>query len=117
MARFLKYGVYAWLVCYAAIAYTLVLKFFFPGPSASLAYFGILMPIEVGFYFLFASLALDLSALFEILPSKNGIGYKVLWAAAVLLLSEIGVLAYYFIGRKDLIDENEGKKAKQRGRN
>jgi hypothetical protein len=117
MARFLRYGAYAWLVCYAAIVYTLVLKFFFPGPSVSLAYFGLAMPVEAGFYFLFASLALGLSALFEILPSKNGIGYKALWAAAVFLLSEIGVVAYYFIGRKSLIGEDEEKKAKQQGRN
>jgi len=113
MARFLKYGFYAWAVCYAAIAYTIVLKMLFPGPSASIAFFGLLLPIEAGVYMLLGSISLVLSAMFEILPSKNGIGYKALWGAAVFLLSEIGVIAYYFIGRKGLVEEEgSGKKKK-----
>lgn len=110
MARFLKYGLYVWVVCYLAIAYTFALKTIFPAPSVSLAFFGVAMPVEAGFYMLLASISLVLSALFEVLPSKNNLGYKALWAVAVFLLSEIGVAAYYFIGRKNLVDEEIGKR-------
>jgi len=40
-------------------------------------------------------------ALVDILKSKNDTNWKLLWLVVCLLLGIIGVLLYYFIGRKD----------------
>jgi hypothetical protein len=45
-------------------------------------------------------LILVIWALFDIITSARSLGWKVLWGVIVFLLPCIGLLLYFFIGRK-----------------
>ena len=45
-------------------------------------------------------LVLDIVAILEIVKSSKAGGQKALWIILVLVLPVIGLIAYYFVGRK-----------------
>jgi hypothetical protein len=67
--------------------------------GAGYAIFGALF----GFFGLVAILSLVafIWALIDILKAKNDPGWKILWVIVCFFLGVIGVILYYFIGRKN----------------
>lgn len=111
MAKYLRFGAYAWIFLVLTAAYAIASRLIFPpNVSISLTFYGVLLPVEAGITLLLASAALSVAAFLEIALSKSGLGWKVLWSAVVLLLAEIGVVAYYFLGRKGLVEEANSRK-------
>ena len=45
-------------------------------------------------------LVLDIVAIIDVLKSSMGTGKKVLWILLILILPVIGLLLYFFLGRK-----------------
>ena len=48
-----------------------------------------------------ASLALMIWAILDIVKAKNKDNFKVIWILVVVLLGLIGIIIYYFVGRKE----------------
>lgn len=71
----------------------------FGGMAVFMAFFAI---IWVAIFLLVAvDLAITVWALYDILTSKNDSNWKLLWAVIILFVSLLGVLLYYFMGRKE----------------
>jgi len=70
------------------------------------------MSISLSIFLIIISLIaiLNLFAIIEILKNEfRGTNDKLIWLVVIILLAPIGVLFYYFIGRKQLLgfEENE----------
>ncbi len=53
------------------------------------------------FLYILVSLAITLWALYDVLTSDNKDDWKMLWAIVVFLTVPLGVILYWFIGRKE----------------
>ena len=58
---------------------------------------------------LFAASMIYLAILIEIIRTEKSTGWKILWALIVCFLALLGIILYFLIGRKDVLENKRVK--------
>ena len=61
--------------------------------------FSLLLIVLAGFLF---GLTTSILPIIEVVTSKNGTGFKILWILVLFFLPLLGFITYFFVGRKEL---------------
>ena len=71
----------------------------FGGMAAFMAFFAIIWIVVI--LLVLVNLAVTVWGIYDVLTSRNDSNWKLLWVVIILFANLIGVLLYYFMGRKE----------------